>query len=99
MHAARDVTPLKSTAKRSGGCPMVPSQSDGVRSVWERHNGYAPGIAEDAEKFQAERDRYIRAFNRLEKAVTNHITNRCIDSDDLAHVHKVIMRDLAEKTR
>lgn len=47
----------------------------------------------------SERDRYIRAFNRLEKAVTNHITNRCLDGDDLAHVHKTVMRDLQERSR
>jgi hypothetical protein len=45
---------------------------------------------------RAERDRYIRAFNRLEKAVTNHMTDRCIDSDDLEHVHRVVMRDLRD---
>jgi hypothetical protein len=39
------------------------------------------------------RARWIRAFNRLEKAVTNHIDN-CIDADDLAHVHRAVMRDL-----
>jgi hypothetical protein len=47
----------------------------------------------------AERDRYIRAFNRLEKAVANHIKDRCIDSDDLEHVHRVVLRDLAEGMR
>jgi hypothetical protein len=46
------------------------------------------------EQAREDRDKWIRAFNRLEKAVTNHIANRCIDSDDLAHVHKAIMRDL-----
>jgi hypothetical protein len=40
-----------------------------------------------------ERDRWIRAFNRLEKAATNHVQG-CIDADELAHVHKVVMRDL-----
>jgi hypothetical protein len=40
-----------------------------------------------------ERARWTRAFNRLEKAVTNHIAN-CIDADDLAHAHRAVMRDL-----
>ena len=45
-----------------------------------------------------ERDRYIRAFNRLEKAVTDHLKD-CFDPEALAHVHKVVMRDLTEKRR
>jgi hypothetical protein len=40
-----------------------------------------------------QRNRWIRAFNRLEKAVTNHIRD-CIDCDGLAHAHKAVMRDL-----
>jgi hypothetical protein len=40
-----------------------------------------------------DRDRWIRAFNRLEKAVTNHIRD-CMDCDGLAHAHKAVMKDL-----
>jgi hypothetical protein len=39
------------------------------------------------------RAKWTRAFNRLEKAVTNHVAG-CIDSDDLAHAHRAVMRDL-----
>ena len=47
---------------------------------------------------RADRDRYIRAFNRLEKAVTNHIRD-CIDADALAHAHRAVMRDVTERAR
>lgn len=43
------------------------------------------------------RARWIRCFNRLEKAVTNHIEQRCLDSDDLAHAHGAVMRELAPR--
>ena len=45
---------------------------------------------------QAERARWVRAFNRLEKAVTNHIRD-CIDADGLAHAHKAVMRDVGPR--
>lgn len=47
----------------------------------------------DATDAQADRNRWIRAFNRLEKAVTNHVRD-CIDADGLAHAHKAVMREV-----
>jgi hypothetical protein len=49
------------------------------------HDGY--------DELHASRAEWIRAFNRLEKAVTNHIRD-CIDSDALAHAHKAVMKDI-----
>ncbi|HTE58723.1 MAG TPA: hypothetical protein VK631_00130 [Solirubrobacteraceae bacterium] len=51
----------------------------------------------EAERLRSSRALWVRSFNRLEKAVTNHIKDRCIDSDDLEHVHKALMRDLGPK--
>ena len=43
---------------------------------------------------RAEGAKWIRAFNRLEKAVTNHVSKDCVDSDGLEHAHQAILRDL-----
>lgn len=51
---------------------------------------------ERANAATADRDRYIRAFNSLEKAVTKHLD--CIEGDQLRQAHKTVMRMLAERT-
>jgi hypothetical protein len=71
----------------------------GPGSHFEGHRPPGSTGRVQASEVAAERDRYIRAFNRLEKAVANHIKDRCIDSDDLEHVHRVVLRDLAEGMR
>jgi RNase adaptor protein for sRNA GlmZ degradation len=39
-----------------------------------------------------ERMKWVRAFNSLEKPVTNHI-ERCMDADDLERAHRAVMRE------
>lgn len=49
---------------------------------------------------ELDRDRYVRALNSLEKAVTDHIKN-CIDCDEdarLTRAHRAVMRKLAERS-
>jgi hypothetical protein len=53
--------------------------------------------AVEAERLRADRDRMIRAFNRLEKAVSNHIRD-CIDAEALEHAHHTIMRSVSAPT-
>lgn len=51
--------------------------------------------AEEAQALDAALDReakWIRAFNSLEKPVTDHI-ERCIDADDLDRAHRAVMRE------
>ena len=60
----------------------------------------------DRDIAREERDRWIRAFNRLEKAVTNHLGwhdmkpgKESHDEESLRHAHTAVMRDLAERRR
>jgi hypothetical protein len=41
----------------------------------------------------AERNQWIRAFNRLEKAASSHAQN-CLDADGLDHARRAVLKDL-----
>lgn len=46
---------------------------------------------EQRDHHEQRQHRWVRHFNRLEKAVTNHIRD-CIDADGLAHAHGAVMK-------
>lgn len=88
---------MRLLAKIFGERPPSVYGADYRRAGWNE----AYRLVDKVDVACAERNRYIRAFNRLEKAVTNHLGwhdmepgKESHDEESLRHAHQAVMRSL-----
>jgi hypothetical protein len=67
------------------------SYADSLRLGWTHANKELTLTRIRLGKEEAKANKWIQAFNSLEKPVTQHIDN-CMDADDLERAHRAVMK-------